>query len=77
MFHRFQSRPRFDGGAVFWIRSENGVEGIFGGNTSAQKDLNIELDPGEIIRHELSSSQYFPNGVLWTDLVHSSVENYE
>lgn len=56
----------------------NGVEGIFGCNTSAQKELGIpELDAGQIIRHELSSSQYFPNGVLWTDLVNASVENYE
>ena len=54
-----------------------GVEGIFGCNTVDQKAQGIEMDSGEVIRHEMSVSQYFPNGVLWTDLVHASAENYE
>lgn len=53
-----------------------GVEGIFGCNTDDQQAMGIELDAGEIIRHELKTAQYFPNGVLWTDLVHASAENY-
>ena len=54
-----------------------GVEGIFGCNTSAQKEQGIELDPGAIVRHELESSQMLPDGVLWTDLVNASADNYD
>ena len=54
-----------------------GVEGIFGCNTSAQKEQGIELDPGAIVRHELETSQMLPDGVLWTDLVNASAENYD
>lgn len=56
----------------------NGVEGIFGCNTSGQKEQGIEeLDPGAIVRHELEAAQHLPDGVIWTDLVKASVENYD
>lgn len=54
-----------------------GVEGIFGCNTAAQKEQGIELDAGAIVRHELESGQYLPDGVAWTDLVGSSAANYD
>ena len=54
-----------------------GVEGIFGRNTSAQQEQGIELEPGAIVRHELEASQMLPDGVLWTDLVNASAENYD
>ncbi len=54
-----------------------GVEGIFGCNTSAQREQGIELDPGAIVRHELEVGQHLPDGVLWTDLVNASADNYD
>ena len=54
-----------------------GVEGIFGCNTSDQQAQGIEMDAGTVIRHEMKSSQYFASGVLWTDLVQASAENYD
>ena len=54
-----------------------GVEGIFACGTEDQKAQGIEMDSSTVIRHELKTSQYFANGVLWTDLVNASAENYE
>lgn len=54
-----------------------GVEGVFGVNTSGQKEQGIEVDPGEVLKHELSFAQYRPDGVLWRDLISSSADNYE
>lgn len=56
----------------------NGVEGIFGYNTSAQKAQGMEeLDPGAIVRHELETGQHLPDGVIWADLMRASTGNYD
>lgn len=54
-----------------------GVEGIFAVGSSAQKSQNIEINPGELIRHEIEFSQYRPDGALWSNLVAASAENYD
>lgn len=57
--------------------SASGVEGIFGVNTSFQKELGIEIDPMEIIVHEQQSAQYRVDGSLWKDLIDKSAENID
>lgn len=63
--------------ASSYIGGNGGVEGVFGCNTSAQKEQGIELDPGSIIRHDLEFSQYRSDGALLADLISATAENYD
>lgn len=54
-----------------------GVEGIFAIDSKGQKEQGIEIDPGEVIRHEIEFAQNRPNGALWYDLVSHSAGNYD
>ena len=51
------------------------VEGMFGVNSSLQREQGIEIEPAEIVEAELTRGQHRQNGDLWLDLVNKSAEN--
>lgn len=55
----------------------SGVEGVFAVGSAAQIEQGIEVDPGEVLRHELEFAQSRPDGALWRDLIESSPDNYD
>ena len=54
-----------------------GVEGCFGINSSMQKELGVDADPGSTIRMELQASQLKASGPGYVDMVHASGENID
>ncbi|NLG11260.1 MAG: FAD-dependent oxidoreductase [Coriobacteriaceae bacterium] len=52
-----------------------GTEGVFAVGSEQQQQLGIDIDPVDIIRTELSESQWRSNGAMWYDLVSRSAEN--
>lgn len=55
----------------------NGVEGCFGVGSRMQKEKGIEVDPGAVIRSELSASQMRASGPGYVDMVHASGDNID
>lgn len=55
----------------------NGVEGCFGLGSRMQKATGVEIDPGYIIRKEMTASQYRCSGLGYVDMIHHSGENID
>lgn len=54
-----------------------GVEGLFAVNSQIQKDQNITVSMGEMIRTELEQNQYRNSGLVLRDLVKASGEDID
>lgn len=52
-----------------------GTEGIFAVGSSLQLEQGIHINPGDIVRTELSESQWRSSGALWLDLIRKSADN--
>lgn len=52
-----------------------GTEGVFGVNSQMQKDLNISIDPAEVIAREMNYHHNRVDGLRWLDLIHASGDN--
>lgn len=55
----------------------NFVEGIFGLDSTPQKEAGIEIKPAGVVMAELERAQYRPNGALWMDLCEKSAGNID
>lgn len=72
------------GASVICIEAKNvaggaagGVEGLFAVNSQIQKDQNISVSMGEMIRTELEQNQYRNSGLVLRDLVKASGEDID